>query len=328
MTSQLTRRLALLGMTSAPLGAGLGSLLFPTIADACHDYVSPDGSKGCGAYKRDRQSPAKTTSTQPKTTSTQQNAAAPKQQDTSSKGLYYRDELCGFNKSQKWGRGLKRLRIGNAPDGKRAVQAVYEKGKSACGANTGLELFSGGGVKRAVFEVDIWLSKGFVGPPGKLFGVYGGGNAFGGVVGALDRPSDREDACRNGVGGWSSRVSHGPELRVYAYSYHQNRDSKCQGDNKFGQTFSQKVSVRTGDWVTFRQEIVMNSNNSANGSLKIWMDDKLLFNKSGLMYQRQADNYGIKGWSISNMFGGSCDNKRFWAPVNCAVWYRDLRVST
>ena len=321
MTSTLTRRLALLGMTSAPLGAGLGSLLLPKIADACHDYVSKDGSKGCGAYKKDQQSPTSTTSTQ-------QSAAAPKQQTTSSKGLYYRDELCGFNNSQKWGRGLSRLRIGNAPDGKRAVQAVYTKGKSACGANTALELFSGGGIKRAVFEVDVWLSSGFAGPSGKLLGVYGGGNAFGGVVGALDRPSDRENACRSGEGGWSTRIVHSHELRVYGYSYHQNRNSKCQGDNKFGETFTQKASVPTGRWVTFRQEVVMNSNISSNGSVKILMDGKLLISRSGIMYQKQADNYGIKGWTISNMFGGSCDSKQFWAPVNCAVWYRDLRVST
>ncbi len=325
MSSILTRRLALLGMTATPVGVGLNSLLSPKTAAACHLYKSSvDGRTGCGAYRRDTESP---TTTDPTTSKPAPISEPQSPTDTTPGTFYYRDELCGFSASRKWGAGLGRLAIGNAPDGKRAVRATYENGKPSCGAHAAIGVFSGGGVQRASFEVDVFLSAGFQAPPGKFLGVYGGGNAAGGVVDIFARPTHRAHPCTSGEGGWSMRVSHGPENRIYSYSYAQNRNVSCSGDKKFGQTFSQRSKVRSGRWVTFRQDVTMNSMNQANGSYELWMDGVRLFKIDSIMYQRDPSKYGIKGWWISNQLGGSCNNSRFFATANMTTCYRDLRVS-
>ena len=55
MTSALTRRRILLGTAAVAWTPGLGTLLVPGNALACHRYESPvDGRVGCGAEKRDR----------------------------------------------------------------------------------------------------------------------------------------------------------------------------------------------------------------------------------------------------------------------------------
>lgn len=314
MDSSPTRRRAILGAAAVPLSAGLISLALPKSVLACHNYVSPiNGKKGCSAKSGDagKTSASSTSSSSSSKTSSNQSSRT---------GLVFRDELVGFNRSKKSGDGG-RLRVSRAPDGRRAIEAIYTRGRSACAANTFLDLFGGNGVSRAVFDVDLWISPKLSGDiPGKLFGVYGGGDAYGGTV-------NRKPGCRNQEGGWSSRVTHGPEGRVYMYSYHQNRNVRCSSSGyKFGETFSQKKTLITGRWVTFRQEIIMNSRGRSDGRLRVWMNGRKLFDKGGLMYQRESNKYGIKGWSIWSALGGSCRRSSFFPRANFSVWYRDLRV--
>jgi hypothetical protein len=299
-------------------------LFLPKVALACHDYVSRvDGARGCGAYRRDGSSSSGSTSSSPSTSkaSQPQSSSTPRSTSSSSGGrLVYQDELVGFNRSRKSGQRA-RLSESRAPDGKRALKAEYVRGRSACGATTFLDLFPGNGVRRAVFDVDIWLSQGFSDIPGKLFGVYGGGDAWGGTV-------DRRTGCRL-EGGWASRVTHGRLDRVDLYSYHQNRDTACQSSGKqFGKTFVSKGKLITGRWVTFRQEIVMNTPGNSNGVIRLWMGGSKLMDIGGLMYQRQSDKYGIKGWSVWSALGGSCNSSSFYPKSNINLWYRDLRVYT
>jgi hypothetical protein len=55
MSSAFTRRRILLGTAVVALTPGLGALLVPGDALACHLYKSPvDGRVGCGAQTRDR----------------------------------------------------------------------------------------------------------------------------------------------------------------------------------------------------------------------------------------------------------------------------------
>ena len=319
MDSSPTRRRAILGAAAVPLSAGLISLALPKSVLACHTYVSPiDGKKGCSARSRD-DGRTSTSSTSSRNNRSNSSSSTTSRNQSSKTGLVYRSETVGFNQSSK--SGLRnRLRVGRAPDGKRAIEATYKRGRSACAANTFLELFGGNGVSSAIFDVDIWISPGFRGDiPGKLFGVYGGGDAYGGTV-------NRKPGCRNQEGGWSSRVSHGPEGRVYMYSYHQNRKERCRGDKKFGGGFYQKKTVVTGRWMTFRQQIIMNSRGRADGRLRVWMNGSKLFDVGGIMYQRESDKYGIKGWSLWSALGGSCRNSKLFPKETFSVWYRDLRV--
>jgi hypothetical protein len=318
----LTRRSILLGVAA--------SSLFANDALACHLYVSPvDGRVGCGARHRDLKNGVSgdsgststgSTTTSSGTTSTVSEPQSPPSTDTSTSGLVYRDELCGFNQSRKSGQ-RSRLAVSSAPDGKRAIEAVYLKGQSACGATTFLDLFSGNGVGRAVFEVDLWISQGFEDIPGKLCGAYGGGDAWGGQVA-------RKLGCRV-AGGWASRLTHGRLDRVYLYSYHQNRDTTCRSNGRqFGKNFVSKQKLTIGRWVTFRHEIVMNTPGNSNGIVRLWMDGSKLLDIGGLMYQQESDRYGIKGWSIWSALGGSCNSSSFFPKSDIRVWYRDLRVYT
>jgi hypothetical protein len=317
----MTRRRAVLGTAALPLSTGLASLGLPKSALACHTYVSPvDGRVGCGAQTRDKGSTSTSTSTSSSQSETSSSTSSSSSNTTSTSGLVYRDELCGFSQSRKSGQ-RSRLSVSSAPDGKRAIKAAYPKGQSACGATTFLDLFSGNGVRRAVFEVDLWISRPFEDIPGKLCGVYGGGDAWGGTVaGKL--------GCRL-AGGWSSRLTHGRLDRVDLYSYHQNRDTTCHSNGKqFGKTFISRQKLTYGRWATFRQEIVMNTPGNSNGVVRLWMGGSKLMDVGGLMYQQKSDSYGIKGWSIWSALGGSCNSSSFFPKSDISVWYRDLRVYT
>lgn len=76
MSPAPTRRLALLGTASIALISGLGGVLLPNSAFACHSYKSKsDGKTGCAAYKRDQAGGASSgasskTASKPQTTST------------------------------------------------------------------------------------------------------------------------------------------------------------------------------------------------------------------------------------------------------------------
>jgi hypothetical protein len=333
MPSLMTRRSAVLGTAALPLSTGLISLALPKSALACHLYVSPvDGRIGCGARDRDAKNttststsqsePTTTTTTsqsEPSTTSTSTTTSPSPNTTTSTSGLVYRDELCGFNQSLKSGQ-RSRLSVSRAPDGQSAIEAVYLQGRSACGATTFLDLFSGNGVGRAVFEVDLWISQGFGGVAGKLFGVYGGGDAYGGLV-------NRQPGCLYPEGGWSSRLTHSHLNRIDLYSYHQNRNTSCTSAGlQFGRTYPSRQTLTIGRWATFRQEIIMNTPGNSNGIVRMSMDGSTVFDIGGLMYQRQSDRYGIKGWSIWNALGGSCNSSSFFPTGNFSVWYRNLRV--
>jgi hypothetical protein len=336
MPSLMTRRSAVLGTAALPLSTGLISLALPKSALACHLYVSPvDGRIGCGARDRDAKNttststsqsePTTTTTTttsqsEPSTTSPSTTTSPSPNTTTSTSGLVYRDELCGFNQSLKSGH-RSRLSVSRAPDGQSAIEAVYLQGRSACGATTFLDLFSGNGVGRAVFEVDLWISRPFEDIPGKLCGAYGGGDAWGGqVAGNL--------GCRV-AGGWSSRLTHGRLDRVDLYSYHQNRDTTCHSNGKqFGKTFISRQKLIYGRWATFRHEIVMNTPGNSNGVVRLWLDGSKLIEIGGLMYQQDSARYGIKGWSIWSALGGSCNSSSFFPKNDIRVWYRDLRVYT
>jgi hypothetical protein len=331
MSSLMSRRRAVLGTAALPLGAGLLSLALPKSALACHLYVSPvDGRVGCGARDRDVRNGLSGDSGSTPTTDTSGPVASepqspppadpPPSTTTSTSGLVYRDELCGFNESRKSGQRA-RLSVSSAPDGKRAIEAVYRKDQSSCGATTFLDLFSGNGVGRAVFEVDLWISRPFEDIPGKLCGAYGGGDAWGGTVaGKL--------GCRL-AGGWSSRLTHGRLDRVDLYSYHQNRDTTCQSNGKqFGKTFISRQKLTYGRWATFRHEIVMNTPGNSNGVVRLWLDGSKLIEVGGLMYQQDSARYGVKGWSIWSALGGSCNSSSFFPKNDIRVWYRDLRVYT
>ena len=328
MSTAPTRRRALLG--SAAFSLSLGGVLMPGSAFACHNYVSPvTGRTGCGARDSDLSngvsgdSGSTSTSSNPdcQPSTPVEELKSPSSPAASTSGLVYRDELCGFNQSRKGGANG-RLSVSSAPDGKRAIEAVYLKGRSACAANTFLDLFSGNGVGRAVFEVDLWISQGFGGVAGKLCGVYGGGDAYGGLVAG-------NPGCLYPEGGWSSRLTHNHLNRVDLYSYHQNRNTSCTSDGRqFGRTYPSRQTLIIGRWVTFRQEIVMNTPGNSNGIVRQWMNGSAVLDIGGLMYQRQSDRYGIKGWSIWNALGGSCRSSSFYPTGNFSVWYRDLRVST
>ena len=321
MSSSLTRRRTLFGAATLPLVTGVATLVLPEDALACHTYVSSvDGKAGCSAYRRDRSNPPTSSSSSSSTSTSQPQSSGSTSSSSSGGRMVYRDELVGYRQSRKSG-SQSRLRISRAPDGRNAVEAIYSRGRSACAAMAWVDLFSGNGVNRAVFDVDLWISSNFGGVSGKLFGPYGGGDAFGGLIAG-------EPGCRNEEGGWAVRCTHNDENRVDLYSYHQNRSVRCSGSKKFGQTFNKKNRMILGRWVTFRQEVIMNSPYRSDGVVRLWMDGTKMYDRSGLMFQRRSDRYGIKGWSLFNMLGGSCRSSKFFPKQNQSVWYRDLRVST
>ena len=228
-------------------------------------------------------------------------------------------QTAGFNGKNNWNQGAHRVSAVNK-HGRKAAMLSYPKGKIAYPAAVDVPLWQGLNPKAVRISVDLYISEGFdtvIG--GKLFGISGGKGAAGGKVAG-------KPGCANKTGGWSSRVNISKSNRPNVYSYHQNRKTACNAKgNKHGQIYGGKKAIPTGRWVTFEQQIVMNSPGKADGSVTLWMDGQPMVRETGLMYQKDSHAYPPNAFRISNMIGGNYRGNP--AKKDMYVLYSNLRAS-
>lgn len=140
---------------------------------------------------------------------------------------------------------------------------------------------------------------------GKLPGLYGGTAPSGGYI-------------PDGSDGFSTRFMwrEGGKGEVYAYlpTSQTYGTSLGQGNWKF----------KPGVWYNLKQEVILNDPKSNNGSLKVWLDDKLVLNQQNLRF-RTTDKLKIDGVYVSAFFGGGTAD--YATPKNVHIDFDDFEVS-
>jgi len=143
---------------------------------------------------------------------------------------------------------------------------------------------------------------------GKLPGLCGGPeNVSGG------RPA-------NGQNGFSARLMWRRDGRGEAYVYHKNQ----KGD--YGDSFAFPADFRfpTDALVKVRLAVSMNTPGKRNGALRVWIDEKLLVERSDMEW-RSVDSFGVDGLYFETFHGGG---DRSWAPTKpCWAEFGELRLS-
>lgn len=143
---------------------------------------------------------------------------------------------------------------------------------------------------------------------GKLPGLCGGPeNVSGG------RPA-------NGRNGFSARLMWRKDGRGEAYVYHKNQ----KGD--YGDSFAFPADFRfpTGTPVKVRISVSMNTPGKRDGTLRVWIDDKLVVERIEMEW-RTVDTFGVDGLYFETFHGGG---DLSWAPTKpCWVEFKDIRVS-
>ena len=142
---------------------------------------------------------------------------------------------------------------------------------------------------------------------GKLPGLCGGPeNVSGG------RPA-------NGKNGFSARLMWRKDGRGEAYVYHKNQ----KGD--YGDSFAFPSDYRfpTDTPVKVRIAVSMNTLAKRDGTLRVWIDDKLLVERNDMEW-RTVDSFGVDGLYFETFHGGGDSS---WAPTRpCWVEFTEMRV--
>jgi hypothetical protein len=140
---------------------------------------------------------------------------------------------------------------------------------------------------------------------GKLPGLFGGiGNTGGNIPDGDDGFSTRFMWRRSGEG------------EVYAYLPTSEEHGTSIGRGSW--------SFRPDTWYRLEQEITLNQPGQSNGRVRVWVDDRLLLERSNLMF-RSVETLKIEGILFSTFFGGSDPS---WAtPDDAFADFADFKVT-
>ncbi|HBJ83269.1 MAG TPA: hypothetical protein DDZ88_05230 [Verrucomicrobiales bacterium] len=143
---------------------------------------------------------------------------------------------------------------------------------------------------------------------GKLPGLCGGPeNVSGG------RPA-------NGKNGFSARLMWRRDGRGEAYVYHKNQK------DDYGDSFAFPAEFRfpTDTPVKVRIALSMNTLGKSDGTLRVWIDEKLLVERSDMEW-RSVDTFGVDGLYFETFHGGG---DKTWAPTKPSwVEFTEMKVT-
>lgn len=144
------------------------------------------------------------------------------------------------------------------------------------------------------------------------------GGKLPGLCGGPDNVSGGRPAT--GTNGFSARLMWRKDGRGEAYVYHKNQ----KGD--YGDSFAFPADFRfpTDAPVKVRIAVSMNAPGRRNGTLRVWIDDKLLVERTDMEW-RTVDSFGVDGLYFETFHGGGDSS---WAPTRpCWVEFAEMRVS-
>lgn len=232
--------------------------------------------------------------------------------DDSPAGSYSKERIEKKWKSVEWSY-MKRANIVSKTDFEKklngkALRVSYPKGKVSSkesGASFVSELapsnvyFLDYYVRFGHGNGDHWqFSKG-----GKLPGLGGGTCSSGG---------DRAKGD-----GWSCRYMWREKGKLILYLYHMNQKTK------YGDVIDLKTKLIPGKWHRLTQRVEVNTDNKANGKIKIWVDGNVKLNLKNIRL-RKDDLAPVDHFLFETFYGGS--NKK-WAPsIETLAYFDNIQI--
>jgi hypothetical protein len=140
---------------------------------------------------------------------------------------------------------------------------------------------------------------------GKLPGLYGGAGNSGGDI-------------PDGTDGFSTRLMWRRDGAGELYAYLPTSEGYGTSIDRGAWTF------QPGVWHRIEQEVVLNHPDQANGRVRVWVDDTLVINQSGLQF-RTVDGLKIDGLFFSTFFGGG--DASWSTPKDVYADFADFSVS-
>lgn len=143
---------------------------------------------------------------------------------------------------------------------------------------------------------------------GKLPGLYGGKGNSGGEQ-------------SNGSDGFSTRFMWRRNGEGEVYGYLPKRDEKPE---PYGTSIGRgRWAFKPGIWYQIEQELKLNTPDRADGSIRVWIDERLVLEELNLKFRNDPDLH-IDGIFFSTFFGGS---DRTWAtPKPVHIDFADFKL--
>ncbi|NEQ99243.1 MAG: hypothetical protein F6K30_21420 [Cyanothece sp. SIO2G6] len=139
---------------------------------------------------------------------------------------------------------------------------------------------------------------------GKLPGLFGGEGASGGNI-------------PDGTDGFSTRMMWRQDGQGEVYAYLPTSKNYGTSIGRGAWTFT------PGQWHDIEQEVILNQPGKSDGQIRVWFDNKLVLEESGLKF-RTTDELKLDGIFFSTFFGGG---DRSWStPQDVHIDYKDFSV--
>ncbi|KAJ7611694.1 polysaccharide lyase family 14 protein [Roridomyces roridus] len=227
----------------------------------------------------------------------------------------------------------------SAPDGKKAMQAIYPEGSYTFGHDPqgGFSFYAHGPssldmtkAKTLTLGYSVYFPEGFdfnIG--GKLPGLYGGDS---------DEVALSCSGGRRSVNCYSARFMFRENGEGELYTYLPDPDVSGFAANKAvcgiagstcNPTYGASVArgswtFATGGWTTISQRVQLNDAGQANGEIQVWANGKEVINVSGLKLRDSAAGRH-RGIQMQTFFGGSTPN--YASPKTQEAYFSDFSVA-
>jgi hypothetical protein len=119
--------------------------------------------------------------------------------------------------------------------------------------------------------------------------------------------------------GFTARMMWHDNGRLTGYTYALDQNTGC------GNSIETGVNFTIGRWYRIKERVKLNTGSSSNGVLQIWVDDRMVVDRSNIPWMNEAPDRRIDLAYIQTFFGGSTLN---WAPSRqCSISFSDLFVT-
>jgi hypothetical protein len=184
--------------------------------------------------------------------------------------------------------------------------AGFEAGKFGAGGNGHLIRLPIHPGREYVFEYRLRFDAGYDFSRGGKIPGLAGGNAPSGCDTSTDI-------------GFTARQMWRENGRLIGYIYDMDQGGDCGNAIETGFNFA------VGRWYHVKQRIKLNTGSTRNGVLQLWIDDRLVINRSNMGWMIEAPTRFIDKIFLDFFFGGSTAD---WSPSrNCSLSFSDVYLT-
>jgi hypothetical protein len=105
--------------------------------------------------------------------------------------------------------------------------------------------------------------------------------------------------------GFSARMMWRDNGRFIAYTYDNNQSVEC------GNTVNTGATFEPARWYRIKERVRLNTGVNDDGILQVWLDDRMVVNRSNMSWMNEAPNNRINSVLFHSFYGGSTVD---WSP--------------